>query len=198
MLWNMQSCVVLTGALVIGAVCAPVRGQVLPGPGTKARELLNRPSAPAGRVANLRSADFGIWFRPQSGGGRGSLVADVAEGSVFARAGIREGDSIISINGEPMKTETRLAELLTTAAPAGQPFNIIFVRDGQELSATLLPSAVIESVAVVDPLYQVGLVLDPRVPTRLVIERVYPRTPAYYAGLRAGDVITSLNNIPLQ
>jgi len=47
-------------------------------------------------------------------------------------------------------------------------------------------------VAAYDPLWQYGLVLDDRVKDRLVIQRVYPRTPAYYAGLRAGDTVVGI------
>jgi len=49
-------------------------------------------------------------------------------------------------------------------------------------------------VAQHDPLEQFGLVLDDRYDDRLVVWKVIPRTPAYYAGVRAQDVITALND----
>jgi hypothetical protein len=36
------------------------------------------------------------------------------------------------------------------------------------------------------------LVLDNRNPNQITVQQVYPRTPAYYAGIRQGDVITTL------
>src|SRR6185503_12309023 len=36
-----------------------------------------------------------------------------------------------------------------------------------------------------------------RNPNQLVVDRVFPRTPAFYAGLRPGDVITTMNGNPI-
>src|SRR5439155_24900859 len=34
-------------------------------------------------------------------------------------------------------------------------------------------------------------------PNQMVVQRVFPRTPAFYAGLRPGDVITNINGQPI-
>ena len=45
----------------------------------------------------------------------------------------------------------------------------------------------------VDPLEAYGLIIDDRYTDRIVIWRVIPRSPAYYAGIQPGDVITVFN-----
>src|SRR5205814_152264 len=37
------------------------------------------------------------------------------------------------------------------------------------------------------------IVIDDSNPNQIIVLRVFPRTPAYYAGIQAGDVITTVN-----
>jgi len=140
--------------------------------------------------SGLRGADLGLWFNSRPGM-NGLVVADVATQGAFAQAGFREGDRIMSINGQPVTTEAQFVQALMT--PGAQSASIIINRNGQPFSVAVQPPSVIQNIAAVDPLFQSGVLLDERNPNQMVVQRVLPRTPAFYAGLRPGDVITTIN-----
>ena len=71
------------------------------------------------------------------------------------------------------------------------------MRGGQRQTLSLQPTALTQGIVNYDPFYQYGIVVDDRTPNQIVVQRVYPRTPAYYAGLRAGDVITTFGGQPI-
>lgn len=96
-----------------------------------------------GRV--IRS-DLGIEIQPlreDAGSDRGALVASVEAGSPAAKAGIVSGDVIRRARG--IELDVRFDEdvpdarrILADAAPA-QPFEIVVVRDGKELTIPVTP-----------------------------------------------------------
>jgi hypothetical protein len=64
-------------------------------------------------------------------------------------------------------------------------------RNGREEVIEINPSVFfVDNNVYTDDLQYFGVVFDNRYPDRLIIEKVYPDTPAYTAGLRVGDVIT--------
>lgn len=69
------------------------------------------------------------------------ISAVVAAGSEAEKAGIQSGDEVISINGEAIKNFELYPKLydLTTANP-GQPVEIGLVRNGEQLTAMLIPA----------------------------------------------------------
>lgn len=144
-----------------------------------------------------RAADLGVWFNTRAAGAvaNGLVIADLATRGAFATAGFREGDRIVSVNGQPITTEAQFVQFLT--APNTQQISVVVVRDGQQQTIVLQPTALMQGVVNYDPLYQYGLIIDDGSPNRIVVQRVFPRTPAYYAGLRAGDVITTLAGQPI-
>jgi len=149
-----------------------------------------------GNVMNsgLRGADLGLWFNSKPGV-NGLVVADVAAQGPFAQAGIREGDRIVSINGLPVTTEAQFVQALST--PGASAANMVINRNGQSASVAIQPSAVMQNIAAADPLFQYGVLLNESNPAQMVVQRVFPRTPAFYAGLRPGDVITDINGQPI-
>src|SRR5262249_1388902 len=136
----------------------------------------------------------GLWFNSRPGV-IGLVVADVATQGPFAQAGIREGDRIVSINGQPVTTEAQFVG--TLAAPGANAATLVIHRNGQLGSLAIQPSAVMQKIAAADPLFQYGVVLNESNPSQMIVQRVFPRTPAFYAGLRAGDVITNINGQPI-
>jgi serine protease Do len=61
---------------------------------------------------------------------RGVLVAGVERGSPAARAGIRQGDQVIAINGERVETSRALVRNIA-AVPPGQTVRLSVLRDGR-------------------------------------------------------------------
>jgi hypothetical protein len=72
---------------------------------------------------------------------------------------------------------------------------VVVLRDGQEDVIYVEPVVLLDSMHAVqhDPLEQFGVVLDDRYDDRIIVWKVIPRSPAYYAGIRPGDVIVSFH-----
>lgn len=139
-----------------------------------------------------RAADLGVWFNTRAAGGvaNGLAIADLAANGVFVTAGFREGDRLVSINGQPITTETQFVQLLT--APTREQISVVVFRDGQQQTIQLQPTVITQGIVNNDPFYQYGVLIDDRNPNQIIITRVFPRTSAYYAGLRPGDVIVGV------
>lgn len=175
---------VVTTAPVVTATPAVPAVTVAPRPGVAVVE-----PPVAQNIQATRAADLGLWFSGMAN--NGLTIADLANNSIFTNAGFRVSDQIISINGQPIRTEAQFVETLTSPVVGTQPVQILIVRNGQQHALTLSPSAINQGIVTHDPLYQYGLAIDDSNPNQIIVQRVYPRTPAYYAGLRPGDVITT-------
>ena len=70
-------------------------------------------------------------------GNVGIVLSLVFEGSPSDAAGLREGDIIIAINGEPVFSQ-RQAQLITAATSPGDEVEIVGIRDGQRFEATVI------------------------------------------------------------
>jgi serine protease Do len=69
---------------------------------------------------------------------RGAVIAGVQEGGPAAKAGLKKGDAITSVNGEPIKSATELTKKVQASAP-GSSIKLAMVRDKKQssLSVTL-------------------------------------------------------------
>jgi membrane-associated protease RseP (regulator of RpoE activity) len=154
-----------------------------------------------GRVngQTLRGPDLGVWFTIERGaaGASALIVTDLIGDGVFARGGLREGDRIVSIDGRSINSERQFVEALLSLGGSPRTFKLVVARAGRQEILELKASAVMEGAVADDPLYQAGFAMDQRDPELLVVERVFPLTPAFYAGLRHCDVITGLNGQPI-
>jgi len=142
-------------------------------------------------VNTFRAADIGLWFNT---GARGSLViSDVATSGPIARLGFEEGDRIVEVHGQRVRSEREFVRYLLDEEIRDERVEVVVIRDGQEEVVYVEPSVLIQEthVAQHDPLEEVGIVIDDRYDDRVVVWKVLPRTPAYYAGVRPGDVITT-------
>lgn len=170
-------------------VVAPASTVTTPAPAV----TITAPPAVAVPVAQplqvTRAADLGLWFSGMANDGL--TISDLADTSIFTNAGFRVSDRILSINGQPIRTEAQFVEYMTSPTLGTPPVQVLIVRNGQEHLLTLSPAVINQGIVAHDPLYRYGLVIDDANPNQIVVQRVYPRTPAYYAGLRQGDVITT-------
>jgi S1-C subfamily serine protease len=159
--------------------------------------VLQRPLTLRDRVASrqvLRGPDIGLWFGRPVGGGL--VISDVETTGPIARLGFREGDRIVSVNGQPVVSEADFMRFALTGND--NPVETVVVRDGLNQRIIMDPTVLYQQsvVPVVEPLEQFGIVLDDRFNDRVVVWRVLPGTPAFYAGFRPGDVIATLSGQP--
>jgi S1-C subfamily serine protease len=145
------------------------------------------------RIADYRSADFGIWFDRSVD--QGLVISDVATTGLIADLGFVEGDRIISVNGQPVAREADFMNLLFAPQLRDQRVQVVVDRSGAQEVIVVEPSVLIREVVMVEeePLEELGIVLDDRYDDRALIWRVIRRSPAFYAGIRPGDTITGIN-----
>lgn len=142
--------------------------------------------------------------------GRGALVVAPQEGSPGLKAGMRKGDVVTAVNGEPIKDARDLAKRIAGMQP-GTKADVTIWRDGksQVLQLTLgsLPADQKQASAEDQPqqeetkpstqktLEDLGLTLSPAEDGKGVsIAEVDPDSDASDKGLKPGETITSVNN----
>jgi len=140
----------------------------------------------------------------------GALVANVAPDSAAAVAGLKSGDVITDVNGEPVVRSGSLSSLIGMSAP-GERVRLKVWRDRSERPIEAkLGGAGAEAKEVADASGaaekgQLGLSLRPltrdekreaKIESGLVVEGV--DGPAERAGIVAGDVLLAINGKPVQ
>ena len=140
--------------------------------------------------------------------GKGALVSEVVEGAPAEKAGIRQGDVIVSFDGKEIKESHELSAAVA-ATPVDKEVAVGLVRDGKSLSVTAktgkLPSdEVAERKGEEGQKGKWGLALqdlNPETSRRLgvkakqgvVVAGVEPGSPADQAAIQQGDVILEVN-----
>jgi serine protease Do len=140
---------------------------------------------------------------------RGVLVSEVAPNGPAERAGIRQGDVILSVEGAPTTSTGRLRNAIASAG-ADRSVKLEVMRAGKKQEVTVKleeltqpegersnPPSVVPSAKPLDGLTLGDLDADVRkrleVPRNVtggaLVMRVEPGSPAAKAGLRPGDVI---------
>ena len=104
--------------------------------GPEARQTAR--DSPQGTRQNIqatRAADYGLWFN--TGGADGLVINDLTDKGMFATAGFREGDRLVSINGQPITTETQFVQYLSGPNIGTQPVQVVVFRGGQQQTLVL-------------------------------------------------------------
>ena len=140
---------------------------------------------------------------------RGAIVTQITPNAPGAKAGLRVGDLITSVDGHSVNDASSLQVIVEQTKP-GTAVKLAVMRDGKnmEIPVTLEKMGARDKEEVASqeggkPRWGLGLgELTPDVRQQIqanddvkgaVIERVLPGSPADNAGLRPGDVIISVN-----
>jgi serine protease Do len=136
----------------------------------------------------------------------GALVSQVEPGSPAAAAGLRPGDVITAVEGQPVEASGDLPVLIGQRKP-GERVQLQVWREGRavEVRAELAGSgtrATEQKAAAAPQAGKLGLVLRPLAPQErsaggtngLLVEEV--SGPAQRAGVQPGDVVVSVNGVP--
>jgi len=137
-------------------------------------------------------------------GTAGALVADIIEDGPAEKAGIRQGDVIIAIEGKKVSSPDELKDRLATTI-AGEKLEIQVLRDGRKLTLTYTVEAVpvnrAEDLARERFGITVGDITQNRIRTYglytdsgVVILDVESNSPAAEIGLEPGDVIRQMGS----
>lgn len=76
---------------------------------------------------------LGVGLAERTDGGQGAIISSVQPNSPASLAGIREGDIVLSVDGEPIDGQAGLVAAIRDASP-GQTVEIELLRDGNRLS----------------------------------------------------------------
>jgi Do/DeqQ family serine protease len=126
----------------------------------------------------------------------GALVSQVVDGSPAQKAGIRTGDVITSVNGQPVKSNTELRNTIGLMR-VGDKVDIGLLRDGKSLRV----SAVIADTSAgitgdpgsIHKGFEGATLTDAPDEGGALVSAVEPNSAAAQAGLRAEDVIVGAN-----
>jgi len=141
---------------------------------------------------------------------QGALVTQPQDDAPAAKAGIEAGDVVTAVNGETVKGPRELAKLIAGIAP-GKSVDVTIWRDGKSVQKSVELGTLPTEMAAVDPdqseqsddktpdatstLDNFGLTVVPAEGGKgLLVTDVAPDSAAEERGLRAGDIILSVNN----
>jgi serine protease Do len=150
-------------------------------------------------------------------GNKGALVSDVVPDSPAAASGLREGDVILTINGQPVADANEVKLKVSSLSP-GTKINLEVLRDGETQEFTAVSGkrpgiarsgesmgpvsrrdeGALKGVAVddIDPQVRRQLEIPAQIKGAMITE-VAPDSAAARAGLSRGDVILEINKQPV-
>ena len=137
----------------------------------------------------------------------GVIIADVQSGSPASKAGLRNGDTILSLDGKKVESPRDLARKVAAIKPGEKP-SLELIRDGKRLTKSVtiaeLPGKkkVAKARALDDEpkvsLASLGLELSPTEGEGVAVVDVDPAGPAAEKGLRPGDHILEVSGIEVE
>jgi serine protease Do len=138
---------------------------------------------------------LGISMKPGNAYADPAVIAACRSDSPAYKAGLRAGDTIVEIDGQPIVRQTQVKEQVTHRY-AGETVRVVALRDKQRIEAA------VELVEKLDP-YQFPFlgILPMRSPPvdgqGVAVRHVFADSPAAKAGVQPGDVIASFGGKPV-
>jgi S1-C subfamily serine protease len=161
---------------------------------------------------------LGVRFGPGAPGAGGVALSEVTPGSPADRKGLRDRDVILAVNGTPVGSGDDLSlALRSLLAGADVTLDVRKARGGQRLKVQVrlakyyVPGKKVATSLAPRPFFR-GLRVDytsllvqqepwaqtrQRIPAGVLVGEVQPNSPAATALLRPGEVITHVNNRPV-
>jgi serine protease Do len=142
----------------------------------------------------------------------GALVSKVFEDTPAARAGLKQGDIILSFDGKKIEDSSELPRVVAST-PVGKEVNIQLFRDGKTISVQAKIAEMEEKkkeaekerplekpvgILVQDVTPEIARSLGMERPRGIVVAQVEPGSPADEAGMRRGDVILEVDRKPIE
>lgn len=122
---------------------------------------------------------------------RGVLVERVYRGSPGERGGLREGDIVLSVQGQPVSSREDVTTALYSV-PVGTPLSLEIRRGDQTLQLRLQPERPPQGLGLRILEQEIGVSVAESRGT-LVVNRVIRGSPADRKGLRPGDLVLGAN-----
>ena len=139
---------------------------------------------------------------------KGAFVADVFRDSPAARGGLRPGDVVLNADGTDVKSVDQLVNIVGDF-PVGTKADFTIGRDGKSMQVTVTIAARKETVATNDgsvyPGVDVVSVKSDQIDTSSLpdnvkgafVVNVAPKSVGDVVGLKAGDIVTAVNDHPV-
>lgn len=159
-----------------------------------------RPASPWKRIVVAAAGPFGnvvlavvlayvIYWTPQAKTGViETRIGGVVTNSAAYAAGLRAGDVITAVNGQRVTNWPDLSVENLLAGDSGRA-TFAILRDKQSLSLTIPLDK--------DPVYNIWALGGVYPKTPCLVERVQPNSAADKAGLHPGDLLQSVNGVPV-
>lgn len=122
----------------------------------------------------------------------GALIAEVLKNSPAEKAGLKEGDIIIEVNGKRIEDSNNLPKIIALYQP-DQKLDIVYIRDRKKHKVTVTLGKTGETEEVSPILEKIGIKVA-ETKDGVIVEEVLPFSLAQSAGFSQGDYIIKVNN----
>ncbi len=149
---------------------------------------------------------MGIGLAPENPHGSPALLATVLASSPAGKAGLKKGDTVVEIDGRPVRTQTDLRFALGPHY-AGDQVRIVATRGDEKLECTIelvgefepfrhafLGILPMRDVPDVTPKQEIPEKATKEAARGVSVRMVYAGSPAAAAGIRAGDRVLSIDD----
>lgn len=124
-----------------------------------------------------------------------AVIGTVVDGTAADQAELRQGDRIVAIDGEDVRSWRDMHQRILDAP--GQELRLQIERDGERMDRVVTPQKKMDRnvLGVATPVGRLGVLRRFYAPQVGIIDET---SAAYAEGLRTGDVITSVNGEPVR